>query len=415
MRCNPLISIVIPSYNRIHVLPRAIRSALRQTYKNFELIVIDDGSTDGTSEFVKANFPEVRLLRLHKNSGASKSRNVGIKAARGEIIAFLDSDDEWSEQYLEEQKNTLQRNNAVLAFCNFTKINTDGSREFVNTKPDNNYPDMITHILMENFIRTMSIVVAKKDALLRAGLFDTRLMITEDRDLYLRLLFEGNFAHTPINLVTRYITPDRLTKHYKMWGYHLMLTLDKFFKDGRSEPYAKLYDRVKGNAALQVARYARKQNDYIYATKMYLKFIYHLMREPRRINALMKGILIRVYQGLVPNKIRPYIKTLIYPIWIEKFKKNQTPSQIIFFITNMCNMRCKHCFYWKNLNTEEGEMSLEEIRKFALSLKNPMNISLTGGEPFLRKDLVEICKILANDGNVKYYNQHQWFPPKINL
>ena len=90
----PLVSVVIPVYNGEEVLERAIKSVLSQTYPNIELIVVDDGSTDGTGEVAK-RFPEVNYLRHTKNINASSARNTGIKAASGDFIALLDSDDEW--------------------------------------------------------------------------------------------------------------------------------------------------------------------------------------------------------------------------------------------------------------------------------------------------------------------------------
>jgi len=98
----PRISVIIPSYNRANTIGRAIQSALSQSYQDFEIIVIDDGSTDHTEEVIRSfQDSRIRYIRHNRNRGGSAARNTGIHAARGEYIAFLDSDDEWLPQKLE--------------------------------------------------------------------------------------------------------------------------------------------------------------------------------------------------------------------------------------------------------------------------------------------------------------------------
>ena len=98
------VSVVIPSYNRAHLVKRAIDSVLNQTYREFEVIVVDDASTDGTAEIVKGLADQrVRYVKHQANRGVSESRNTGIKAAKGHLIGFLDSDDEWLPHKLRKQ------------------------------------------------------------------------------------------------------------------------------------------------------------------------------------------------------------------------------------------------------------------------------------------------------------------------
>src|ERR1041385_7139241 len=92
----PLVSVVLPTYQRAGTVGRAMRSVLAQTHSELELIVVDDGPDDGTADVVaRINDPRVKYLRFPKRMGVSKARNVGVEAARGELIAFQDSDDEW--------------------------------------------------------------------------------------------------------------------------------------------------------------------------------------------------------------------------------------------------------------------------------------------------------------------------------
>ena len=120
-----MISIVLPSFNRAHILPKAVESILRQTYKNFELIIVDDGSSDNTCEVVKG-FNDDRVVYVHQeNAGACVARNNGIDHARGEYIAFQDSDDVWHEDKLEKQLTTLRNTGADVVFCRMNRM-SDG-------------------------------------------------------------------------------------------------------------------------------------------------------------------------------------------------------------------------------------------------------------------------------------------------
>ncbi len=112
------VSVIIPTYNREKTIGRAISSVINQTHSNFEIIVIDDHSTDSTLGIVKA-FSDTRIRYYYneQNIGANKSRNKGISKAEGELIAFLDSDDEWRSDKLEKQISYLKKNNADICIC----------------------------------------------------------------------------------------------------------------------------------------------------------------------------------------------------------------------------------------------------------------------------------------------------------
>jgi len=109
MNSEPKVSIIIPTYNQSQYLEEAMESVLNQTYQNIEIIIVDDGSTDNTSEVVKS-FDNKIIYIPQKNKGASSARNAGIKKAQGQYVAFLDSDDMWIKNKLEKQIKFIQNN-----------------------------------------------------------------------------------------------------------------------------------------------------------------------------------------------------------------------------------------------------------------------------------------------------------------
>ena len=112
---SPVVSVIIPTYNRAHLIGRAIRSVLDQTYQDWELIVVDDASTDDIPGIVKGfTDGRVKYIRHDENKGAAAARNTGIQAARGAYIAFLDSDDEWLPEKLERQVQAFESSDAQV-------------------------------------------------------------------------------------------------------------------------------------------------------------------------------------------------------------------------------------------------------------------------------------------------------------
>ena len=114
------VSVIIPTFNRLSLISRAIDSVLKQTLKPFEIIVVDDGSSDNTSTLIKNNYKSVKLIK-QKNLGVSKARNVGIKNSSGDWIALLDSDDEWKKNKLEVQIKSLSEHD-YYSVCHTNEI-----------------------------------------------------------------------------------------------------------------------------------------------------------------------------------------------------------------------------------------------------------------------------------------------------
>ena len=178
------ISVIIPTFNRKKTLKRAIQSVLMQSYTPYEIIVIDDGSDDGTKEWLKDNYPNVKYI-YQMNSGVSSARNKGIKFARGDWIALLDSDDEWLPSKLKDQANEIELNPAAK-FLHTNEIWIRNGVRVNQMKKHKKYGGYIFEKCLDMCRISPSSVLIKKDIFDEIGMFDETLEVCEDYDLWLR-------------------------------------------------------------------------------------------------------------------------------------------------------------------------------------------------------------------------------------
>lgn len=191
----PLVSVVIPAYNTARFLPATVQSALGQTYPNLEVVVVDDGSTDGTENLLVLKDPRVRYYKIPRSGGPATPRNAGVKHSRGSLIAFLDSDDIWLTQKLEKQLTFMEEGGFAFVCCDAKTIDAAGNviqESFLSHLGDlvNAGSDAFRRLYEENFVITSSAVV-NKSCLNEVGLFDPDLNGAEDYDLWLRLSESG--------------------------------------------------------------------------------------------------------------------------------------------------------------------------------------------------------------------------------
>jgi glycosyltransferase involved in cell wall biosynthesis len=186
----PCVSVVIPTYNRAQLVQDAIRSVLQQTYTHFELIVVDDGSTDDTREQVAAfqRDPRVRYI-YQENRGLSAARNAGIRAAQGEYIALLDSDDLWLPAKLEEQMNLLATDGgADVVYCDLREIDLAGNVLSAVWQRPPSLGTLYEDLMYGNVITgSGSSVLVRAKCFAQVGLFDEALAACEDQDLWRRM------------------------------------------------------------------------------------------------------------------------------------------------------------------------------------------------------------------------------------
>ena len=263
---GPSVSVIVPTYNRRRTLGRALDSVGTQTWPAREVIVVDDGSRDGTAEWLPEAHPDVRLIPLTRNLGAAHARNVAMREATGDIIAFLDSDDWWEPGFLQESVAALQRApEAVMAVSDvhMMLLYEDAPSQYVyRCRPVHGYRDMVEHLLLHNFITTMSCVAVRRPAVEAVGLLDETLRVVHDKEWYIRLSTRGGVACTEQPLVWRNIDKDNLVAdldrfladNKRFWSLFFTKPPGAGYRDLRWRVRSKTYE---GFAAMALGRGSR--------------------------------------------------------------------------------------------------------------------------------------------------------------
>jgi glycosyltransferase involved in cell wall biosynthesis len=192
MTARPLVSVVIPVHNRAHLLGRAVQSVRAQTFQDLELVVVDDGSTDGSAEVVgPSDDPRIRVVRLTRKSGVSRARNTGILHARGSLVAFLDSDDEWLPDKLERQIAHFQQpeEDNVLVSCRHVRYDDLTDRVAAPSPPIPTGEPFGQ--IVDGQAPLPSCVVVPRAAITAVGALDETLAAFADYELWLRLADAG--------------------------------------------------------------------------------------------------------------------------------------------------------------------------------------------------------------------------------
>jgi glycosyltransferase involved in cell wall biosynthesis len=192
------VSVIVPTYNREKTISRTIDSVLEQTYKNFELIIVDDASTDNTESIVKnyqKQYKEIIYIKYNQNKGANFARNLGIKKARGEYINFLDSDDEYLVNNLKEKikflENINKKNCLVYSKIIIKELNKERIVPYFGIKEKEN---ILNYLFINNGEIITSSLCVKKDVLIKNNIFfDEKLKRHQDWDFLIRLKEYVNF------------------------------------------------------------------------------------------------------------------------------------------------------------------------------------------------------------------------------
>lgn len=215
---NPKVSVIIPTYNRANLLPRAIKSVLNQTFKDFELIIIDDGSTDNTKQIVEdfqKRESKIKYVWQENSGGPANSVNSGLKIARGEYVALLENDDEWLPEKLEKQLEVFQcskKKNLGFVGCNVLIINERAKTVEKEDLPSYDNNVFLKKLLAGKFFFNLSMLIFKRENLNKIGFFDKDLKLAADQDICLRMAKRYNFDFVPIPLVKVYIHGENVSR-----------------------------------------------------------------------------------------------------------------------------------------------------------------------------------------------------------
>jgi len=204
----PLVTVVTPAYNVAKYIGEAVDSVLRQTYRDFEYLVVDDGSVDNSADIIKAHVhddPRFRLVQ-REHRGLSAARNAGIREAKGEYIAFLDGDDRWHPKFLERQLQLIQSLSPDVGavFCRSRIVLENGTLVFFQWQRIGRY-DFDDFLVNSNPARNGSSLLIRKSCFADVGGFDEGLRYIEDLDMWLRIAANSK---TPVLWASKYFLVD---------------------------------------------------------------------------------------------------------------------------------------------------------------------------------------------------------------
>jgi len=209
---KPLVSVIIPAYNSGEFISEAISSVLRQTYTEYEIIFVDDGSTDSTREIIENNFPQIKYFYI-PNQGVSRARNYGIRRARGEFIAFLDADDLWLPEKLEKQLNVFKAyQDCMLVFTEELVFDTNGFRKARFLKKEKLMKgDVVKNIFIYSNVTTSTVMV-RRDVFQEIGYFEENLKAAEDDNLWMRIAYKYTIHLLDEELIHYRLTENSLSR-----------------------------------------------------------------------------------------------------------------------------------------------------------------------------------------------------------
>jgi glycosyltransferase involved in cell wall biosynthesis len=261
---QPLVSVIIRTFNRLSFLKDAIESVRAQTYVNWELIVVDDGSTDDTIEAVtKINDPRISLLALPHTGNINYLINEGAKKCRGEWLAFLDSDDLWLPQKLELQLKVLQETQRKWCYCPFRFV--DEENRLLYNSQDKCLPyqgNILNEVIAAQTGITICSVVVEKNFFDEIGRFSSDPTLREDYEFFLRIASKAEVAYASQTLTCIREHPHRVYKSRKHPSERTAMAYAAFLKQKPGKKYEKLARRRMAFLLSEAAVHRSASRDY---------------------------------------------------------------------------------------------------------------------------------------------------------
>jgi glycosyltransferase involved in cell wall biosynthesis len=284
-------SVIIPSYNRGYILREAVDSVLGQSLQDFELLVIDDGSTDNTREAVDSIDDERVHYYYKENGGVSSARNLGMSKAKGEYVAFLDSDDIWPGDFLEVMAGALDsKQDYGLAYTATTVLHEDGSKEEGYNRDRCVSGEITTELFEKSFIWPMAVLIRRD--ILDNFWFDEKLKNSDDNDAFLRLSVRAKFLFVSEIEVIRRSSGDAHSKaRFVLGSCNRALSLERFYYQLGGERYVP-----KNRAKKKISKVYRRAAER-HRKAGYRKGSLYLYKRAIRYNPFD----VRLYSGLIKS------------------------------------------------------------------------------------------------------------------
>jgi glycosyltransferase involved in cell wall biosynthesis len=270
---NPTVSVIIPTFNRANLIEKAIKSVLKQTYQDFEIIVVDDGSIDNTEEIIRG-FKDKRvkyIKKYKKNRGISVARNIGIKVARGKYIALLDSDDEWLPEKLNKQMKIFESESSevgVVYTGDYYVNEKDKEIKKVHIPRKKGY--IYEDLLKAEGGLYVSTVLVKKECFAKVGLFDENFPAREDLDMWIRIAKYYKFRYVKDLLVVCRTHLNQITTNSEALIEGVKRIQMKYIKELRERPYSySIRFFYLGNKLCHIGKIREGQRYFIKAILIY--------------------------------------------------------------------------------------------------------------------------------------------------
>ena len=275
MKNETLVSIVIPVFNSAKYITECLNSVLNQSYKNFEIIIADDGSTDNTVELINNYQSDLIVVYSQENSGQGRARNLAVEKANGEWIAFIDSDDIWFIDKLEKQlelcKNYVWSHTDYFFIGNIVAPHTR-SIDFVS----NNSGDIFDHLVVDNTIATSTVMI-KKSIFKEFGGFNTSYRALQDWDLWLRIAKKYEIGYYDKPLAEYRVHSSSVSRSTRRnFPYHMEIINRIFSDEGIAADRRHLKRDALSQSCQICSQISEQEGDYLFAIDCAIKsLIYH--------------------------------------------------------------------------------------------------------------------------------------------
>lgn len=435
------ISIIIPTYNREKLLVKCLDSIYSSSIRPYEIIIVDDNSTDNTKNIIKKY--DCKYIKLNKNKGAGNARNIGAKYATGNILLFIDSDIVIKKNTLKNLILNIKKYKNIKIICGY-KASLNLSKgffsnfimyrktftyiKFLKSKIEFYYNSFPETAFMGIYKEVFNEFWGFNPKLKRSSCEDHEFgkRINKKYKIYFFKNLEvfhhyEKFSSYTKKLFFRAFTFFSILKKYKKFEDHSFATKNEAINSIISFLIIififislKYRNIIYIVITLFIILFFKRISFYSYQIKKSLKYI--LIAPFLDIYfyfIIALGTIFSIFNKIIKkiiNNLNFILRSII--VYFNKF-----PQNIGFFPTARCNLsRCKHCFYWKEIDDSKNrkELKFQEIKKISKKYSNFYYLTITGGEPSLRKDLPEICKLFYKNNKIRMISYHtNGFEPNL--